>query len=206
MTLEELAEAARAEVVQGAAAPVRVLAMALEPTPDALAWAGEQEAQALLVHRWWDAGELPDGLGVIGLHDGLDDRVVPWLAAALCVRPAMPIARKTLAGPAPAGAAERCRELLGGQEELRPGRDGWSEGPVAVAGAMDDEIVRAAAEAAATLLVTGQWRVPGAEAVEETGMAVLVCGHERQERWAVGELARRLRGDLPGLELVVHPG
>ena len=198
MTVEELAEALGAEVVQDGSGPVRRLGVCID------GWdAADGEVDALLVHRWWDVA-WSEGLGVLGLHDGLDDRLVPWLAEAAGVRPARPIARKTLAGPAPGGVRERVRELLGGEEDFVAGTVAAPPGSlVAVAGALDAAIVRAAAEAGVRLIVTGQWRPAAAEAIEETGVAVQLTGHARAERWALHELARRLRGEVPDLEVAV---
>ena len=69
---------------------------------------------------------------------------------------------------------------------------------------MTPALVEAAAEAGASLYVTGQWRVWAESAVRDTRLEVFALGHDTWERWGVGELARRLRRRWPELE--VHTG
>ena len=74
---------------------------------------------------------------------------------------------------------------------------------IAVVGAMTDALVREAAEQGANLYLTGAYRKPGQQAVDETGMAVIAVGHRRSEEWGLRALADLLRDQLP-IECVLH--
>jgi putative NIF3 family GTP cyclohydrolase 1 type 2 len=71
-----------------------------------------------------------------------------------------------------------------------------------LADALRPELVHAAVDAGARLYVTGTWRVPAAQAIDETGLTVLLVGHARQERWSLALLAELLAGRLSNVEVV----
>jgi putative NIF3 family GTP cyclohydrolase 1 type 2 len=76
---------------------------------------------------------------------------------------------------------------------------------IAVVGGMTDALVREAAARGAQLYVTGQWRVPAARAVRDTGLTVAVTGHARAERWGLAALARMLRERWPAMRVSLAP-
>ncbi len=217
MTLGELVAALDgllgpgSEVLAPAARPLRCVALTLDgPVPGGV--------DAAVVHRAWGV-EAPQGVGLVGCHDPFDARLGlagnAWLHEELGLRASEPLAPKAIVADAPADLAERVRAAFGGQEGLRRGA-GAGAGAVAGAGeggdalravladAMTDALVRAAAAAGARLYVTGSWRVPGARAAQETGIAVQVVGHARTERAALRRLAGLLGPRLPGVELAVY--
>ena len=165
------------------------LVLALDP-PDPAAVAG---ADAVLLHRSWGF-EPPPGVGVVACHDPFDRALGlahnTWLHAELGLAGTAPLAAKATVHTCPPDVAERVRATLGGLDgEHGPPPTGSR---VVLADAMTGDLVRGAAGAGAGLYVTGSWRAPGAEAVEETEIGVLVVGHARQERWSLALLGRLL--------------
>jgi putative NIF3 family GTP cyclohydrolase 1 type 2 len=76
---------------------------------------------------------------------------------------------------------------------------------VAVVGAMTDKLIQEAADRGAQLYVTGQYRKPAQEAVNQTGLAVVAVGHRRSEEWGMHALANRLQSQWPILSLEIRP-
>ncbi len=214
------------------ARPVARLGLALETWPGLAAWVEDERLDALWLHRPWRLAEscppLPETVGVLAHHLAFDDRLTtglnPRLADALgFAGPPAPFAEKDgrplgmVGRLADAGAvwgtfARRVGETFGGQDEITPpapapGDDG-SRPPlvVAVVGAMNDALVRAAAARGVRAYVTGQWRQPAAAAVRETGIGVVAVGHARSERWGVCALAGLLRERWARLDVRVAPG
>ncbi len=190
------------EVLAPASRPVRRVALALDGEGgDAF-----DAVDAAIVHRARGV-ETPPGVGLVGCHDPFDARLGlagnAWLHDDLGLRAPAPLAPKATVADAPADLAERVRAAFGGQEGLRRGA-GERVTRAVLADAMTDALVRAAAAAGAQLYVTGSWRVPGARAAEETGIAVQVVGHARTERAALRRLAGLLGPRLPGVELAVY--
>ena len=105
--------------------------------------------------------------------------------------------------------ARRVDETFGGLDAATPPGattpDGDGPFIVAVVGAMNDALVRAAAARGVRAYVTGQWRPPAAPAVRATGLGVLAVGHARAERWGVRALAGLLRERWAGLDVRVAP-
>lgn len=194
--------------------PVRRLGLVLDAHDEPAHRAAAARVDALFVHRPWEL-ELPDGLGVLAAHRAFDERLTlgrnPRLAAALGLgslevlgaKEERPIGMLARVGSARAEVVvERVEQVFGGLEETH-GAPATPVDRVAVVGAMTDALVREAAARGAALYVSGQWRVPAAEAVEETGIAVAVVGHRRSELWGLRALAGLLRERFAGLEAVV---
>jgi len=74
---------------------------------------------------------------------------------------------------------------------------------IAVMGAMTDVLVREAAERGAHLYLTGSYRKPAQQAVDETGIAVIAVGHRRTEAWGLQSLAALLHEHWP-VECFIH--
>ena len=185
-----------------AAAPdARRVLLALDP-PDPAVVAGAG-ADAVLLHRSWGF-EPPPGVGVVACHDPFDRALGlahnRWLHADLGLTGTEPLAAKATLHACPPDVAARVRATFAGLEREH-GAPATAE-RVVLADAMTDDLVRRAAAAGAGVYVTGSWRVPGADAVGETGIGVLVVGHRRQERSSLGLLARLLVQD--GYEPVVR--
>ena len=75
---------------------------------------------------------------------------------------------------------------------------------IAVVGAMTDALVREAASRGASLYLTGQYRKPAQDAVDETGIAVIATGHRRTEVWGMRALANLLRKKWADLDVLVR--
>ena len=186
-TLDALIGEGSEEVV--AAEDATRLGLALDPPASEDA----EPFDAVLLHRSYGF-DLPPGVGVVACHDPLDRALGlarnRFLHADLGLEQPEELAPKLTAFDAPPDVADRVVAAFGG-------REGHHRGPtpsrVAFADAMNADLVERAAAAGAELYVTGSWRVPGAEAVERTGIGVLVVGHARQERWSLQRLAALLR-------------
>ena len=177
MTAAELATRLGGDLLRpGRGGELGSVALALDH--DGEPWDG---ADALVLHRSHGLGPTPPELAVVGTHDWFDTQLPRWLAQALGVADA-------------AVLGEDPRAVVG---------ESPHHGVLVVAGAMTDALVRAAAAAGAVLYVTGSWRAPGSAAVAETGIDVLALGHERWERWGLGELAARLAEGCDGMRIEV---
>jgi len=180
--------------------------LALEPDDGLAAWARSERLDVLVLHRWWGFAP-PPGLGVLGVHEPFDARLAlagnPWLHARLGLADPRPLAPKAAVAGAAGDLRERVRALFGGEEGFRPGAEAAVDRAV-LADALRPELVHAAAAAGAQVYVTGTWRKPAHEAVRETGIAVQLVGHRRQEEWALGLLAELLGRRLPDATVLVR--
>ncbi len=208
-------------------ADVRRVGLVLEPWPGLADWIEQAGVDLLFLHRPW---QLTDEqrcvleercIGVLAYHLAFDERLTtglnPTLAAAcgwgepavLGLKDGRPLGMTcALPDECPFDAeAARLREEFGGLEQVVPPAAGPGVliGHVAVVGAMNDALVRAAHAAGAGLYATGQWRQPAQNAVRETGIGVVVIGHRRSEEWGLRALARWLRAQAAGLEVIIAP-
>lgn len=211
-------------VFRSAERPVQRLGLALEPPPDLTAWVAANRLDALWLHRPWSLAEdaLPPDVGVLFHHAPFDETLTlgcnPRLAATLGLKkleelgykqaPGLPPRAIGMLGEGPSRPlASWMRQLeaeFGGTESLYAGRE-LHIGRVAVVGAMTDALVREAVERGAQLYLTGQFRQPARNIVEETGLNVVAVGHRRSEEWGLRALAAVLRERWPELRPVVHP-
>lgn len=85
------------------------------------------------------------------------------------------------------------------------GTGGWQPTSyrIAVVGAMNDALIREATEHGANLYLTGAYRKPGQQAVDETGIAVIAVGHRRSEEWGLRALADLLHERL-AIDCILH--
>ena len=72
---------------------------------------------------------------------------------------------------------------------------------IAVVCGAGGEFLNDAARARADVLVTGETRFHDYLAAEAQGVALLLPGHYATERFGIEELARRLQGDWPDVEV-----
>lgn len=208
-------------VFRGSERVVRRLGVALEPTPELADWVRENALDALWLHRPWklDLPALPPEVGVLFHHLPFDETLTlgenQLLATALPLRDPAELGHKQAEGYPP-----RAIGMLGGvparsvadwrlwAETEFGGLDQVHEGQTsqinraAVVGAMNEVLIREAAQRGAQLYLTGAYRRGAQRAVEETGLTVFAVGHERSERWGVDALAGVLRVRFPGL--IVH--
>lgn len=222
-TLDSLAAWLRAELGEpeplrrdgpaGETAPVRHLALALEPghLPPTL------DADALFLHRARWVGDRWPGRGVLAVHDGFDTHLTTgpnWrLARRLDWRD---VENVTWEGrtvgllatpPQETGRAFHAALLaeLGGEDTSWPPDDA-SFLRVALMNAMNPALLAHVAGLGGNVYLTGQLRPSAAAAARELGLGVVALGHRRTELWGLRQLARELEAAFPGLEAVVYGG
>ena len=213
--------------------PVRRLGLALEPFAHVDQWVSDTQMDALWLHRPWqlDMTKLPPDVGVLTHHLPFDETLSigynPRLAKQIGATSAVePFGYKqdttedgTLLPQRPIGMIVNVEQqefdhwlaiiktLFGGYDraEAGHGAGGWSFSNcrIAIAGAMTDALIREAAEKGAHLYLTGAYRKPGQQAVDETGIAVIAVGHRRSEERGLLALADLLSNRWP-IECVVH--
>lgn len=208
--------------------PVRRLGVALEPFQSLAGWVAAYQLDALWLHRPWQLGQaaLPADLGVLYHHLPFDETLTMGfngrLSAAfgsqakleeLGYKQAADEAGNEL--PARAigmlmdvperefdGYLHTVKTMFGGYDRAEAGRQ-IDIAKIAVVGAMTDALVREAADRGANLYLTGQYRKPAQDAVDQTGMAVIAVGHRRSEEWGLRALADLLREHWPELSVTV---
>lgn len=213
--------------------PVQRIGLALEPFPGLAKWVTEMDLDALWLHRPWqlDLAHLPNGVGVLAHHlpfdealtIGFNERLFSQLQASGMPEP---LGYKQEAAKGKESMPERPIGMLadvteqefdywldwvkmtfGGYDRAEAGHSSASwrntNSRIAVVGAMTDALVREAAGRGAQLYLTGAYRKPGQQAVDETGIAVIAVGHRRCEEWGLQELGNLLQEHLP-VECVVH--
>ena len=195
--------------------------LALEPWPGLAAWIADAALDAVLLHRHWSLrdADVPAGVGVLANHDAFDRRLgfgrSPELAAALGLalgaslgeRDGFPLA--TLGDGAPRAADVLRAALIGAFGSIEAELARPTAAPivrVAMARAMTPALVAQAADAGAQAYVTGQLRAPARDAAVRSGLHVFAVGHRASERWALGQLAARLRESWPALDVRLASG
>lgn len=209
--------------------PVQRLGLAVEPFPDLANWIADNQLDALWLHRPWklDLATLPPDMGVVYNHLPFDEHLTmgynrplaSLLGATGTPEPlgfkqathdtGEPLPQRAIgmildAEPQPvADWLGQLETHFGGYDQSEAGRQ-TTAGRIAVVGAMNDTLVREAAERGAGLYLTGQYRPSAQAAVDETGIAILALGHHRTEVWGVCALADLLREEWPGVEFVTR--
>lgn len=206
-------------VLRSAAGAVRCLGLALEPWQGMGAWAASERLDAVFLHRpWgWDASGLPEEVGVWALHRSFDVALTPGPSRVLAEtlglssleplgeRRGQPLGMVGQARPRSSAAwARLARRVFGGTEDLVLSNES-PIGRVALMGAMTDALVRGAAARGAGLYLTGQFREPAKQAVQDTGMSVVAVGHRRSELWGIRTLAGIVQERWPVLQIALAP-
>lgn len=215
-------------IYQPTARHIRRLGLVLEPFPKLTEWLLTQQIDAVWLHRPWQlpAGALPPGVGVLYHHLPFDETLTmaynrPLAAQLTANGPPEPLGYKqatmdggealpqrpigmllTVAELEFDGCLARIKTLFGGYDRAEAGHQ-TTVGRLAVVGAMTDALVREAAERGAQLYLTGQYRKPAQEAVNDTGLAVIAVGHRRSEEWGLRALAALLTQHWPALTVDV---
>lgn len=195
------------------------LGLALESGPGLAEWVAREKLDALFLHRPFklDHDSLPDGVGVLGSHLPFEQKLTlgynPRLADALGMSHLQALGKRKgrtlgmLGNVPPQTVAAFYRsafEVFGGREDSRTcERNEVTK--VAVVGAMTSELMHEATERGAEVYVTGQMRVPGREALIDTGLGLIVVGHKRSEEWALRTLAHVLRERFADLHICLPP-
>ncbi len=191
------------------------LGLALEPPPDAAYWAERDALDALFLHRPWKLGALPGPVGVLAYHYAFDERLTtgynPYLADVLGMaglevlgdKEGRPLGMIGDVAPVPFKTfMDRVTREFGGLEAVH-NQTPREVSRACVVGAMRPALVFEAAARGAQVYLTGEYRKSAAQAVAETGMSVLVIGHERSEHWGLAKLAGLLTARFPGLETIL---
>ena len=204
--------------------PVQRLGLAVEPFPGLAHWIADNQLDAIWLHRPWqlNLASLPPDTGVLYNHLPFDEHLTmgynPCLSSLLgstgplemlgfkqAIRETgEPLPRRAIgmvfdAKPQPIrNWLAQIETSFGGYDRYETGQQ-TTVGRIAVVGAMNDSLIREAADRGAGLYITGQYRPSAQRAVDETGMAIIALGHHRTEEWGVRALAEILREEWNGL-------
>lgn len=213
--------------------PIERLGLALDSSPDLTTWIEEDKLDALWIHRPFQltlVNDLP-GMGILSHHLPFDEALTMGYNQRMtsrikAVSAPEPIGYKqdtdttgTLLPRRPIGMLMNVEERefdawlqvikveFGGYDRAEAGHSsaGWqpNSNRIAVVGAMTDALVREAAERGAHLYLTGAYRKPAQQAVDDTGIAVIAVGHRRTEEWGLQLLANLLEERWP-IECFIH--
>jgi putative NIF3 family GTP cyclohydrolase 1 type 2 len=219
--LDQVFDAARFEddlhgLYRHSTRPIQRIGLLLEPKPDLIEWVVKQQIDALFLHRPWklQLEQLPPDIGVIAYHLAFDECLTlgfnARLAIALGISSLEVLGEKAgrpigmLGEVLPQSFAHYCHQVkavFGGQDEVYIGKESVSR--VAVVGAMTEPLVREAAARNADLYLTGQFRKPAEAALQETGLAAIIVGHQRAEAWGLRALTHLLQERWATLEIVL---
>jgi len=212
--------------------PVTRLGLVLNPWSGLPGWIEDNQLDALWIHRPWavDLSLLPAGLGILYNHLPFDEtltigynlRLASQLRAVGRPEPLGFKQSSTASGELlpqrPIGMMidvateefgvilDRVSQLLGGYDRAEAGRCQTGQhaiSRIAVVGAMNEALIREAHSRGADLYLTGQYRKMTQSVVDETGMAVIAVGHQRNEEWGLGALADLIQEKWPSLAVVM---
>lgn len=211
--------------------PIRRMGLALEPFSNVSAWVNEANIDALWFHRPWQLNltDLPPDIGILAHHLPFDESLTigynEELAKQLgATRPPEPLGHKQAVNEAGALLPQRpigmlidvpeqefdslldtIKTLFGSYDRAESGPGGWqiNNHRIAVVGAMTDALIREAAAGGAHLYLTGAYRKPAQQAVDETGIAVVAIGHHRVEEWGLRALAHLLH-ERWAIDCLIH--
>ncbi|WP_234733215.1 Nif3-like dinuclear metal center hexameric protein [Tellurirhabdus bombi] len=200
--------------------PIHRLGFLLEPFPGINDWISAHQLDALWIHRPWqlDLTSLPPQLGIFYHHLPFDEHLTlgynSYLAEAMNLTSLEPIGYKQapdlqarpigMLGAVPVQSVDSwlasMLDVFGGYEAVTGNHQLVPE-RVAVVGAMNDALVREAANRGVGLYITGQYRQPASKAVQETGISVISIGHQRSEEWGLRALVQLVESKWPTLEV-----
>ena len=181
--------------------PIQRIGFALEPWPGFDRWVRDQNLDAVFLHRPWQLQAIPAEIGVIFYHLAFDERLTMGfnlrLAPALGMRhpqafgekSGRPLGMIAAISPQPIERyRHQIRGIFGGWEQIISGQFSTVD-RVAVVGALNAQLVEAAAAQDAQIYITGQLRASATAAIESTGIEVIAIGHRRCELWGLRSLA-----------------
>jgi putative NIF3 family GTP cyclohydrolase 1 type 2 len=193
------------------------LGLALEPYPGLPQWIAAERLDALMIHRPWRLPEdqIPDSIGILAYHLAFDEHLTigynPRLAEVLDISSLEKFGDKHGRPLGMAGHISPCTfavfhalvyQVFGGLENTFADFSREIK-RVAVVGAMNRSLIMQAAERDIDVYITGQFRKEAAPAVIDTGINVIVVGHQRSEKWGLRTMANILRERWAGLEVVI---
>lgn len=196
---------------------VQRLGLALEAWPGMGDWARAEKLDAVFLHRAFklEPDALPDDIGVLASHLPFEEKLGlgynPRLATALDMthletlgyRKGRPLGMLGRVPPQTVSAFyQSVKETFGGQDESRTcERNEVTK--VAVVGAMTAELMHEASQRGAEVYITGQMRKSAKEAIVDTGLGMVIVGHQRSEQWALSAFANVLCERFCGLKIVL---
>ncbi|GAB3749288.1 Nif3-like dinuclear metal center hexameric protein [Spirosoma pomorum] len=209
--------------------PIKRVGLALEPWPGLESWVTTNKLDAIWLHRPWQLDpQLLPNLGILTNHLPFDETLTmgynPALAQVIGATSQLePLGFKQAVTDSGDTLPERAIGMLfdtdayefdvwlkqishqfRGYDRTEAGRQTMIN-RIAVVGAMTDKLILEAADRGAQLYVTGQYRKPAQEAVNQTGLAVIAVGHRRSEEWGLHALVNRLQEQWPALSLEISP-
>ncbi len=217
-----LATGERTHVVVRRDAPVRRLGLAVEPWPGLAAWVREERLDALVLHRPWrlPLDGLPGALGVLATHAPFEERLGlgwnPALAEQLELERTAPLGNQS-GGPAgmtgelapvPWRALHgRVAAVFGVVADTfgAPADPDQTIERVALAPVITPDLTGEAARAGARAFVSAEVRASARAALLATGVAAIIVGRARAERWSLGLLGRMLAREWPDLTIDLAP-
>jgi len=197
--------------------PIARFGLALEPWAGLTQWASAEQLDALFLHRPWQlqSGQLAEDIGVLAYHLAFDENLTlgfnSRLATVLGMSNLEVLGEKQgrslgMIGNIPTqDFTSFCRyldDVFCGYDEAI-GDDTREILRVGVVGAMNDALVREAADRDVDVYITGQMRLPAQAAVLETGIGIVAVGHRRSEEWGLRALAGVLRDRWSRLEVIL---
>ncbi|GAP98655.1 hypothetical protein YbgI [Leptolyngbya sp. NIES-2104] len=210
--VEQYSEDERGGIYRQSDQLIQRLGLMLEPIPNVDRWIKNHRIDSLFIHRPWQLDPELD-IGVTYYHLAFDERLTlgfnPRLAEVLSLRNVQPFGEKAgrsigMIGEIPLQSFDRysgqVRDIFGGYEPAIAHREKISK--IAIVGAMNEELVRSAADQGADLYITGQFRVSAKPAVLETRMNVIEVGHRRCEHWGLRALSGVLRERWTKLQVI----
>jgi putative NIF3 family GTP cyclohydrolase 1 type 2 len=193
------------------------LGLALEVWPGLADWAAAEKLDTVFLHRGFklEPYALPEEIGVLESHLPFEEKLGLGynhrLATALGMthletlgyRKGRPLGMLGCVPPQTVGAFyQSIKETFGGRDEARTcERNEVTK--VAVVGAMTAELMHEASNRGAEVYVTGQMRKPAREALLDTGLGLVIVGHQRSEQWALTAFANILRERFCGLKVIL---
>ncbi|MGG6266160.1 Nif3-like dinuclear metal center hexameric protein [Leptolyngbya sp. AN03gr2] len=193
--------------------PIQRLGLMLEPIPNLDRWIKNHRIDSLFIHRPWQL-DPEFNIGVVSYHLPFDERLTLGFNLRLMETLLMINVRSfgeksgrsigMIGEVSPQTVEQYCqqvREVFGGYESVLAQRE--SVRKAAVVGAMNETLVRSAADQGIEVYITGQFRVSAKSAVLETGINVIEVGHRRSEQWGLKALSGVLKERWSGLQVVL---
>lgn len=197
--------------------PIKRLGLALEPWTELRQWVNAEKLDAVFLHRPWQLQpeQLAADIGVLAYHLAFDENLTLGFNSRLAT--VLGMSRLEVLGKKQGRSlgmisniptqdfASYCTcvaEIFGGYDKAIADHSRQIS-RIAVVGAMNDALVREAADRGADVYITGQLRQPAQAAVEETGINVVAVGHRRSEEWGLRALAGVLRDRWSRLEVIL---
>ncbi|BAU10220.1 hypothetical protein LEP3755_07010 [Leptolyngbya sp. NIES-3755] len=211
--VDQYPEEERGGIYRVHARPIQRLGLMLEPIPNLDRWIKNHRIDSLFIHRPWQLDPEFE-IGVVSYHLPFDERLTLGfnlrLMEALSMINVRSFGEKAgrligmIGEVSPQTSEQYCqqiREIFGGYESVFAQKEAVKK--VAIVGAMNETLVRSAANQGVDIYITGQFRVSAKSAVVETGINVIEVGHRRSEQWGLRALSGVLRERWSNLQVVL---